>query len=51
MYRGYDLESVSKDTWKELNKIARGGDNVLKNDVLNHVLRDYPQFILVTLLT
>ena len=47
MYRGHDLESKIKDTWKELNKVARGGDNVLKNYMLEHVWKDYPQFISV----
>jgi len=45
MFRGHDLESKIKDTWKELNKVARGGDNVLKNYVLDRVWSDYPQFI------
>lgn len=47
MFRGHDLESKIKDTWKELNKVARGGDNVLKNYVLDRVWSDYPQFISV----
>lgn len=47
MFRGHDLESKIKDTWKELNKVARGGDNILKNYMLDHVWRDYPEFISV----
>lgn len=45
LYRGHDLEDKIKDTWKPLNKIAQGGDNVLKNHVLETVWADYPGFI------
>ena len=42
---GHDLETKIKDTWKPLYKIAQGGDNVLKNHVLDTVCTDYPEFI------
>lgn len=45
LFNGHDLESKIKDTWKPLNKIAQGGDNVLKNHVLDTVWTDYPGFI------
>ncbi len=47
MYRGHDLETKVKDTWKELYRLARGGDNVLKNYILDHVWKDYPGYISV----
>ena len=31
MFCSHDLESKIKNTWKELNKVARGGDNLYKN--------------------
>ena len=40
-----NLEAKIKDTWKPLNKIAHGGDNVLKNYVLDKVWSDYPGYI------
>lgn len=45
LFNGHDLERKIKDTWKPLNKIAQGGDNVLKNHVLETVWTDYPGFI------
>lgn len=45
LFRGHDLEDRIKDTWKPLNKQAQGGDNVLKNHVLDTVWTDYPGFI------
>lgn len=45
LYNGHDLETKIKDTWKQLNKIAQGGDNVLKNHVLDTVWTDYSEFI------
>lgn len=45
LYKGHDLEGRIKDTWKPLNKIAKGGDNALKNYVLDTVWADYPEFI------
>ena len=45
LVRGHDLEDRIKDTWKPLNKQAQGGDNVLKNHVLDTVWTDYPGFI------
>lgn len=47
MLRGHDLEDQIKDTWRGLNKFASGGDNKLKNHVLEHVWRDYPDYISV----
>ena len=47
MFRGHDLETKIKDTWRGLNKVAHGGDNMLKNYVLDHVWRDYPAYISV----
>jgi hypothetical protein len=45
LFNGHDLEAKIKDTWKPLNKQAQGGDNVLKNHVLDTVWTDYPEFI------
>lgn len=45
LYNGHELEDKIKDTWKPLCKIAQGGDNVLKNHVLDTVWTDYPEFI------
>ena len=45
LFNGHDLEAKIKDTWKPLNGIAQGGDNVLKNHVLDTVWTDYPEFI------
>jgi ABC-type Mn2+/Zn2+ transport system ATPase subunit len=45
LFRGHNLEDRIKDTWKPLNKQAQGGDNVLKNHVLDTVWTDYPEFI------
>lgn len=45
LFRGHDLEDRIKDTWKPLNKQAQGGDNALKNHVLDTVWTDYPRFI------
>lgn len=45
LYQGHDLESKIKEIWKPLNRIAQGGDNVLKNYVLDTVWSDYPAFI------
>ncbi len=45
LMKGHDLEDKIKDTWKPLYGIAQGGDNVLKNYVLDHVWTDFPGFI------
>lgn len=45
MMRGHDLEAKIKDTWKPLNKLAQGGDNVLKNHMLTHIWSNYPEFV------
>lgn len=45
MYNGHDLESMIKDKWKQLNGLARGGDNMLKNYMLDRVCREYPEFL------
>lgn len=46
MFRGHDLETMIKDHWKPLNRIAaKGGDNALKNYMLDHVCYCYPDFI------
>lgn len=45
MMRGHDLEAKIKDTWKSLNKLAQGGDNMLKNHMLSHVWANYPEFV------
>lgn len=45
LFNGHDLEAKIKDTWKPLNKHAQGGDNALKNHVLDTVWTDYPGFI------
>ena len=45
LLKGHDLEAKIKDTWKQLHGIAQGGDNVLKNYVLDHVWTDFPGFI------
>lgn len=44
--QGHELESRIISTWPKLNSIARGGgDNKLKNHVLDTVCKDYPDFI------
>lgn len=43
--KGHDLEERIKDTWKPLCRLAQGGDNALKNYVIDHVWVDYPGFI------
>lgn len=45
MLKGHDLEDKIKDTWKPLYGKAQGGDNMLKNYVLDHVWTDFPGFI------
>ena len=45
LYNGHHLEDRIKDTWKPLNKQTQGGDNMLKNHVLDTVWSDYPGFI------
>lgn len=45
MCRGHDLEDKIKITWPQLNRLARGGDNMLKNYMLEHVWYDYPYYI------
>ena len=45
LLKGHDLEDKIKDTWEPLKGIAHGGDNVLKNYVLDHVWTDFPGFI------
>ena len=45
MFRGHDLEDKIKNTWPQLNMLARGGDNALKNYVLDHVWRDYSEYV------
>lgn len=45
LLKGHDLEEKIKDTWKPLNRIAQGGDNMLKNYILDHVWVDFPGFI------
>ena len=44
--QGHELESKIFSAWPKLNFIARGGgDNKLKNYVLDTVCRDYPDFL------
>lgn len=44
--QGHELESKIISKWPKLNSIARGGgDNKLKNHVLDTVCKDYPDFI------
>ena len=44
--QGHELESRIISTWPKLNSIARGGgDNKLKNYVLDTVYKDYPDYI------
>jgi len=44
--QGHELESRIISTWPKLNSIAKGGgDNKLKNHVLDTVCKDYPDFI------
>jgi hypothetical protein len=43
--RGHDLEAMIKDRWKPLNRIAQGGDNVLKNYMLDRVCYNYPKYL------
>lgn len=44
--QGHELESKIISTWPNLNSITRGGgDNKLKNHVLDTVCKEYPDFI------
>ena len=44
--QGHELESKILKKWPKLNSIARGGgDNKLKNHVLDTVCKEYPNFI------
>lgn len=44
--QGHELEHKILDTWPQLKAIAKGGgDNKLKNHVLDTVYKDYPEFI------
>lgn len=44
--QGHELENNILDTWPQLRAIAKGGgDNKLKNHVLDTVYKDYPEFI------
>lgn len=45
MLRGHDLEDKIKSTWPKLNGLARGGDNALKNYMLESVWNDYPAYV------
>lgn len=45
MFRGHDLEDKIKVVWPKFNRIAQGGDNVFKNYILDHVWKDYPEFV------
>ena len=45
MYKGHDLEERIKNTWLPLKRIASGGDNVLKNYMLDHVWTDYGDYV------
>lgn len=47
LMNGHKLETKIKDTWKPLNKEASGGDNALKNYMLDTVWVHYPAFISV----
>lgn len=43
--QGHSLEEKIKDKWPKLKSIARGGDNILKNHMLDTVIQDYPQYL------
>lgn len=44
--QGHELESKIKDKWPQLNAIAcKGGDNKLKNYILDTVANDYSDYI------
>lgn len=44
--QGHSLESKIINQWPQLNAIAKGGgDNKLKNHLLDTVCKDYPDFI------
>lgn len=45
--QGHELEDKIKNKWPKLKSIAKGGDNVLKNYILDTVFKNYPQFISV----
>ena len=45
LIKGHNLEAIIKATWSPLNGIAKGGDNVLKNYMLDRVWSDYPGFV------
>lgn len=47
LHQGHDLETKIKNKWPQLNRIANGGDNKLKNYVLDYVWSDYPEFLSV----
>lgn len=51
LMKGHDLEERIKATWKPLIGIAQGGDNVLKNHLLDSVWTDYPEFIPIDFVT
>ncbi len=45
--QGHELEDKIKQTWPQLYEKARGGDNALKNYILDTVCKDYPDFLSV----
>ena len=47
MMQGHELEAKIKATWNKLNGVAHGGDNALKNYVLDYVWAEYPGYISV----
>lgn len=47
LMNGHELETKIKETWKPLNKEVIGGDNALKNYLLDTVWTHYPEFISV----
>ena len=47
MMPGHELEATIKATWPKLNGVARGGDNALKNYMIDYVWAEYPDYISV----
>lgn len=47
MMQGHELEDKIKATWNKLNGVAHGGDNALKNYVIDYVWSEYPGYISV----
>lgn len=45
LMKGHDLEEAIMNKWPQLKGLVRGGDNALKNYMLDRVWRDFPEFV------